>query len=325
MARENRRRSTDPAHVDPGHAGRHEQVDDHLKALVAELVNQKVEQKLAQTEQKLERKLAEAERKATAGSLLKAEVLERVGSALDVWTRQDPGSRRAKFSRDDIAAAAVRIADAEGLRAMTMRRLATELDVGTMTLYHYVRTKDELLSLVTDAVLFELIIPDDEPPVDGWRENLKVLARRSKAALERHPWMLDITDDPPVGPNGVRHFDQTLRAVAEIHLPLGQKLDLVSAVDEYTFGYCIAARQQLAEDEHANDEMLRYVQQLLATGDYPSLQALADEHGLEESWAEVEAHQRDPHRFERNLDRLLDGIAAALGLTDGGTGEPTGA
>ena len=63
----------------------------------------------------------------------------------------------------------MRIADAEGFDAVSMRRIATELDAGTMTLYHYVRTKDELLTLVIDAVMGEVVIPDDEPMPDDWR------------------------------------------------------------------------------------------------------------------------------------------------------------
>ncbi len=74
-------------------------------------------------------------------------------AAFDVWTRPGPGSRKPLFSRDEIAAAAVKIADEEGFDALSMRRLAAELDAGTMTLYHYVKTKDELLSLVSDRLM----------------------------------------------------------------------------------------------------------------------------------------------------------------------------
>jgi len=82
-----------------------------------------------------------------------------------------------------------------------MRRIATELDAGTMTLYHYVRTKDELLSLVLDSVMGELVIPDEEGLPSDWRDALTKIAERTRTALERHPWILDITDDPPIGPN----------------------------------------------------------------------------------------------------------------------------
>ena len=121
-----------------------------------------------------------------------------------------PAGRKPRFTRDDIAEAAMRIADAEGFDALSMRRLAAELDAGTMTLYHYVRTKDELLTLVTDAVMGEVVVP-------GRRAAARRLARRDHHrsptapgdALLRHPWMLDIADDPPIGPNSVRHFDQS--------------------------------------------------------------------------------------------------------------------
>ena len=93
-----------------------------------------------------------------------------------------------------------------------MRQIAAELGAGTMTLYHYVRTKDELLALVNDAVMGELIVPDGELPTD-WRAAITLIAHRSRDVLQRHPWTLDIRDDPAPGPNGVRHFDQSMQAV----------------------------------------------------------------------------------------------------------------
>ena len=80
-----------------------------------------------------------------------------MSESLEVWTRPERGRRRPRYTRDEIAAAAIRVADAEGFDELSMRRLASELGAGTMTLYHYVRTKDELLALVHDAVMsFEL-------------------------------------------------------------------------------------------------------------------------------------------------------------------------
>ena len=95
----------------------------------------------------------------------------RLASLSTLWTRPEPGQPQAAVHpRASIAQAAIRIADAEGFDALSMRRLAAELDAGTMTLYHYVRTKDELLTLVNDAVMGEVILPEgDELPTD-WRE-----------------------------------------------------------------------------------------------------------------------------------------------------------
>jgi AcrR family transcriptional regulator len=206
----------------------------------------------------------------------------------------------------------VRIADAEGFDALSMRRLASELGAGTMTLYHYVRTKDELLTLVTDAVMAEVIVPDDQGLPAEWRDAMTVLAHRSRAAMARHPWILDITDDPAIGPNSVRHFDQSLEAVASLDVDLDTKLDIITAVDEYVFGFALMERNNLQADDGAGADMVDYVDGLLSTGTYPQLSALAGEMGLAEAWGRIEEHFRDPGRFERNLARLLAGIEAGL-------------
>jgi hypothetical protein len=85
-------------------------------------------------------------------------------------------------------------------------------------------------------------------------------------------------------------------------------------VDEYVFGHCLHRRQDIAAGgtAHADQAMMAYVGSLVAAGGYPQIEALVAEHGLEEMWTLVEAHGRDDERFERNLVRLLDGIAATL-------------
>src|SRR6187200_555611 len=92
-----------------------------------------------------------------------------------IWTHPEPGMRRAGHTREQIAQAALRIADTEGFEAVSMRRIAGELRAGTMTLYHYVRDKGELLSLMDDAVMGEVLVPDDELSAD-WREALTAIA-----------------------------------------------------------------------------------------------------------------------------------------------------
>ncbi len=240
-----------------------------------------------------------------------ADKFEGLGSVVDLWLRTEPGRRQPRFSRDDIAEAAVRIADEEGIDALSMRRLATEVGAGTMTLYHYVRTKDELLSLVTDYVMGEIVLPATKLR-GGWRAAITALAHSSRAAFERHPWIFDIVEDPAVGPNGVRHFDQSLEAVSTLPGTLADKLDLIHAVDEYVFGYCLHARNDDDNYGDADDPMRLYVTRLITTGDYPSLAALADEYGMNSMWTRVEKHANDPRRFDRNLARLLDGFEASL-------------
>ena len=93
------------------------------------------------------------------------------------------------------------------------------------------------------------------------------------------------------------------------------KLDIVTAVDEYVFGYCLqiaTTRRRRADDD---DDMVGYVSVLLETGAYPHLQTLTDQFGLRHLWREVGAAMRAEERFERNLGRLLDGIAHSLPAT----------
>ncbi|HVN50843.1 MAG TPA: TetR/AcrR family transcriptional regulator, partial [Acidimicrobiales bacterium] len=274
---------------------------------VADKVNQAVADKLTEQAVRHEQMAAKAAKRAAALDHLASHL-----GALDVWMRAEPRGRRPRFTRDDIAAAAVRIADAEGFGALSMRRLAAELGAGTMTLYHYVRTKDELLTLVTDTVMGEVVVAPEEPLPDDWRAAVTVLANRSRTALLRHPWILDIADDPPIGPNSVRHFDQTLEALSSLDVDLATKFDIVSAVDEYVFGFCMMERNNLQRGPGVDDHMVDYVSGLLSTGTYPQLTKMADELGLAEGWARIEAHFRDPERFDRNLARLLSGLEQAI-------------
>ena len=76
-----------------------------------------------------------------------------------------------------------------------------------------------------------------------------LIAHKSRDAMRRHPWMMDIADDPQFGPNTMRHFDQTLQAVSSLPIPFSQRLELVTAVDEYTFGFCMQERNNYVADE----------------------------------------------------------------------------
>ena len=181
-----------------------------------------------------------------------------------------------------------------------------------MTLYHYVRTKDELLALMNDAIMSEIVVPENEPLPDHWRDAITVIARRSRDALRKHAWMFDVADEPAVGPNAVRHFDQSLQAVASVPGIARRTSSTCSrVVDEYVFGFCTHERSSF-HDVDDDDEMIEYVKELVATGDYPTLERMINEYGIEELWAQIEGHAHDDSRFDRNLARLLDGIERSL-------------
>ena len=279
------------------------QLSDAIRQFVVDTVTEKIAEK---SQRQAEKIVAKAQKH--------ADHLDRLGErldALDMWTRGEPGKRQSRFSRADIATVALRIADTEGIDAVSMRRVASELGAGTMTLYHYVRTKDELLALVFDEIMGEVVVPDDQPLPSNWRDAISVIARRSRDSLRKHQWMFDISDDPAIGPNAVRHFDQTLQAVSSMPGTLNDKLDVLTAVDEYVFGFCMHERSSFHDVDDV-DEMIEYVKELVATGDYPTLERFIAEHGLEQLWGQLESHSHDESRFDRNLARLLDGIERSL-------------
>jgi AcrR family transcriptional regulator len=276
-----------------------QQISEHVRDLVVD--------KLAKKAAKRDRRTAKGRIQADAIDLLSDRL-----SQLDLWTRVPPGERRTRVTRDELAAAAVRIADTEGLSALSMRRLATEVGVGTMTLYHYVRNKDELLSLVVDAIMGEVAFSESEKLPRTWRPALEAIAIRTREVMTRHPWMFDIADDPPIGPNAVRHFDQTLEALSSLPLALAEKLDVASAVDEFVFGFCVHERNNARTGQHVESKMIDYVETLLETDAYPTLSALADDLGLDRMWDEVQRAVNAPKRFEKHLDLLLDGIEADI-------------
>jgi len=294
VAREKRRET---GHV--GYDELEEQISEHIRDLVME---------------KLAKKAAKGDR-STAKGRMQADAIGLIGeklSQLDLWTRVPPGERRTRITREEIAEAAVHIADTEGLSALSMRRLATEVGVGTMSLYHYVHNKDELLTLLFDAIMGEVAFSDDEALPREWRPALQAIAIRTREVMTRHPWIFDIADDPPIGPNAVRHFDQTLEALASLPLPLAEKVDVAGVVDEFVSGFCLHERNNVRADQAVESKMIDYVESLLESDAYPTLRALADEYGLEGMWDEVRRAVETPKRFENHLNLLLDGIEADL-------------
>ncbi len=165
-----------------------------------------------------------------------------------IWMREEPNARRPAHTRAEIAAAALEIADpAEGFEAVSMRRVAQKLGAGTMTLYHYVANKDELITLMFDAVMGEVLVAEEELEAD-WRRAMTEIATNSLRAFQRHRWAFDHFGDGRPGPNGLRHFEQSLRAVDGLDISAAEKFELIGQVDDYVFGF--ALRDASEREEH---------------------------------------------------------------------------
>jgi AcrR family transcriptional regulator len=226
-----------------------------------------------------------------------------------IWFRQEPASRRPAHTRADIARAAIEIADAEGFDAVSMRRVAQRLGAGTMTLYHYVRNKDELITLMSDAVMAEVVVPEDELS-DHWRTALTQIATRTREAFSAHHWIFERLGDGRPGPSGMRHFEQSLQAVAGLGLSRNETFELIGQVDDYVFGHSLRELQEQEEHERGwPPEVLDFFKRELAGGGYPLINEFFGD-DIDAGFDAVLEFLAQPGRFERGLDRLLDGIEA---------------
>ena len=154
-----------------------------------------------------------------------------------VWARDaEQAAGPQPLSREAIVAAAIEIADTEGLEAVSIRKIATKLEARPMSLYSHIERKGDLIDLMVDEVMGGAVLP--EPLPEDWREALRQIAQRTRESTRAHPWMIAAAFRRPfIGPNALRHFDQSLGAVASLPLPPERKRAVLLAVDTYTLGF----------------------------------------------------------------------------------------
>jgi AcrR family transcriptional regulator len=218
---------------------------------------------------------------------------------------------RSGLSVDRIVRAAIEVADADGLGALSMRRVAERLGAGTMSLYTHVPGKAEVLDLMLDSAYGELARPDDV--AGGWRARLEHVARERWALYRRHPWMLQVAvSRPPLGPNVTANYEYELRAIADIGLTELEMDSIVTLVADHVEG---AARRALdaalaeqrtgMSDQEWWDAHAPILNQVFDPARYPTAVRVGTAAG--------EAHQaayNPEHAFEFGLQRVLDGIEA---------------
>ncbi|MCB0863962.1 MAG: TetR/AcrR family transcriptional regulator C-terminal domain-containing protein [Solirubrobacterales bacterium] len=223
---------------------------------------------------------------------------------------------RKRLSREEIVQAALEIAEEQGIRNVSMRKVARHLDAGTMSLYHYVRTKDDLLALMDDAIMGEIVIPEGEMP-DDWRGRVTLIAKMSLAAWMKRPWLIDEQDEEfRITENALRHMDQTIGALDDLDVSASLKFEIMSQVDDYVFGFAVRERKVghiKDTDPERFEEATDFVEARVRDGGYPSLERMfVSDRSFEEQWLEMFDEIYDESRFDRGLDRLLDGVEAEL-------------
>ena len=156
-----------------------------------------------------------------------------------LWGRSVPATRGPKAALElaTVIRSAIELADAEGLDAVSMRRVAERLEMGTMSLYTYVPGKGELLDLMVDTVYGERTDEAIVDPASGLRARLDALARHQWAFFQRHPWALSIASGRSVlGPNEAESYDHALSAVADLGIPAREAVAIVDAISMFVRG-----------------------------------------------------------------------------------------
>ncbi|MFJ8943892.1 TetR/AcrR family transcriptional regulator [Streptomyces sp. NPDC102395] len=222
-----------------------------------------------------------------------------------VWERPEPPNRPvpAALSRERIVRAAIRLADADGLDAVSLRKVAGALDVRPMRLYGYIAGKEELLDLMVDAAY-----ADVRPVGDGWREALRSLAEATRHAVHEHEWLADLLGGrPQLGPHALASGESVMAALGDVDVDA--VMPVVAAVNAYVIG---AVRREIAErraeratgmDEKRWQASLGpYLERTFATGRFPALATVVRD----------ATHHDADHTFRMGLDFLLDGIEAGM-------------
>lgn len=227
-------------------------------------------------------------------------------SAASPPPRNDGGDGTSNRTR--LLRTAIAIADAEGIDAVSMRRIAAHLGVGPMSLYREVANKDDLLTLMADSVFAEMTLPDPGPP--GWRAKLELIARQEWRLFRRHNWLPRVVSftRPLLAPNMMMHTEWTLRAIDGLPLPMATRVREVLTLHSMV----LTAAMSLAEETEAEQNtgltldgwraaQRERSQELLNSGRFPLLAAMH-----EDTAADLD------QLFEYALARHLDGFAALV-------------
>ncbi|MFV8242485.1 TetR/AcrR family transcriptional regulator [Mycolicibacterium peregrinum] len=219
-----------------------------------------------------------------------------------LWQQGPAPSRSRGLTRDAIVAAAVELADTDGLATLSMARLAERLGCGTMSLYRHVANKDELVTFMLAAAPGP---PPSAPVGADWLGALSNWAHQLWAVYHRHPWILQAASSGlPADPGQLGWLDAGLAALSGAALSEREKLTAVIAVLVFTRGSAALAIEARDVDDREYPALLR---QLVRSDRFPALAAAIEAGAFDQA-------DEDPlAEFRSGLGQLLDGIAAKAG------------
>ncbi|MFC4118050.1 TetR/AcrR family transcriptional regulator [Nonomuraea zeae] len=238
---------------------------------------------------------------------------------LSVWARpQRPRREQPPLSREQIVSAALDLLDAEGVDALSMRKLGTRLNAGATSMYTHVANKDELLELVVDAVYGEVEVPAAADP-DGWRAAITRFAHGMRAALLRHPWIVSVQGETGVaylGPNVLRQNEAILAVFEQGGFTLEAADQALNTVMAYVIGVSTSEAAWLTTLARSGRSEQDWTASLWpaaeqAVQDYPRLRKLYA------ARRDQNARATRDDEFGTGLECVLDGLAARFAPAEG--------
>ena len=229
-----------------------------------------------------------------------------------MWRLREAPRRGPKpsLTLDDIVGAAIEIADAEDLAAVSMARVAERLGNSTMALYRHVKSKDELLVIMSDAALER---PDPMPEGVDWRTGLTFWADGVMTAIRRHRWYAKVPiSGPPAGPNNLAWFDSALGVLKDTGLPEEAKVGVVMGLITYVQGEIRMAFDLATGYADNPDAFQRFGSTLRRVADpriYPAVARTVESGVFDEVGSFEEDNEAD---FDFGLQLYLDGVAAFI-------------
>lgn len=227
------------------------------------------------------------------------------------WRERKRGATKAPLTRDAIVDAAVRVLDADGADALTIRRLSQELETGPATLYWHITGKEELAELVYDRIMGEIELPEPDP--DQWEEQIKEITRQGYRVMLSHNDAVKLSiGRAPVGPNMLAMIEWMLGLFEEAGIPPDIGSFFGDLVGRYIDASVLEVTGQPTLGESADGEgadVGRMIQQYFGSLDparFPHIVAMAGE-----------VHQLDDDaRFEMGLDILMRGLRSYISSKD---------
>ena len=209
---------------------------------------------------------------------------------------------RAPLRRETVLHAAVALADADGLRSLTMRKLGQALGVEAMSLYNHVRNKDELLDGMIDVVFGEIELPGDGT---GWKTAMRRRAISARNALSRHGWAIGLMESrTSPGPATLRHHDAVLGCLRRAGFSVAMAAHASSALDSYVYGFALQEASLPFDTAQQTADVVQTILTRMPADEYPHLTEMAVEHVLQPGYDYGD-------EFEFGLDVMLDGLERA--------------